>query len=203
MNSRNGFNKAFVALMLTSSLILSGSTVGKQSSAPNWGEAVDGLQMSIYAETASRPGSNPPKFRVEFRNTGESDLILRLGVMLANGKRQYPNAVVLSLTDATGTSRQLNLREPFAVAGRLDPFILPMPVGASFSFSVDLDNYWAANSGEFGYKLKPGSYSIQAQLTGKSVSQQDANLDVKGIALIPYWQGAVSSKQLPFNVSRE
>jgi hypothetical protein len=203
MNSRNGLKKALSAALLTSLLMLTGSAVAKRPSAPTWGEAVDGLQMSIYPETASRPESKPPKFRVEFRNTGENDLILNLGVMLGNGKRQYPNAVVLSLTDTTGKSRQLDLREPAFVAGRMDPFALPIPIGATFSLSVDLDNYWAAKKKEFDYKLKPGSYSIQAQLTGKGVSQQEANLDVKGIALMPYWRVAVTSNQLRFDVSNE
>jgi len=45
---------------------------------------------------------------------------------------------------------------------------------------VDLDKYWASASEEFDYKLKPGTYSIEAQLAGRGVSQQEANLDVKG-----------------------
>jgi hypothetical protein len=85
----------------------------------------------------------------------------------------------------------------------MDPFVLPIPIDATFSLSVDLDNYWAAKSKEFDYKLKPGSYSIQAQLAGRGVSQQEANLDVKGIALMPYWKGTVSSNQLRFDISNE
>jgi hypothetical protein len=68
---------------------------------------------------------------------------------------------------------------------------------------VDLDKYWAAESKEFDYKLKPGTYSLEAQFTGKSVSQQEANLDVKGIALMPYWTGTVASNQLRFEVSSQ
>ncbi len=120
--------------------------------------------------------------------------------MLANGKKQYPNAIVLTLVDARGKSRRLDLREPWFVAGRVDPLVLPLPTGAAFSILVDLDKYWPAASKEFDYKLKPGSYSIEAQFTGRGVRQQEANLDVKGIALMPYWTGTVTSNRQPFEV---
>lgn len=121
-------------------------------------------------------------------------------MMLANGKKQYPNAVVLTLTDAQGKSRRFDLREPWYIAGRLDPLILPIAAGAAFSIPVDLDKYSAAASKEFDYKLKPGNYSLEAQFTGKRVSQPEANLDAKGIALMPYWTGKVTSNPLQFEV---
>jgi hypothetical protein len=201
MNPRNGFNKALSTLLLASLLMLAGSAVAKRQSPPTWGEVVGGLQMSIYPDQASRADSKPPKFRVELRNVGESDLILNLGMMLANGKKQYPNAVVLTLIDAQGKSRRLDLREPFAIGGRVDPLVLPIPAGATFSVPVDLGKYWAAASKEFDYKLKPGSYLVEAQFTGKGVSQQEANLDVKGIALMPYWTGTVTSNRQQFEVA--
>jgi hypothetical protein len=138
---------------------------------------------------------------VELRNVGQNDLVTNLGTMLANGKRQYPSAVALVLTDAQGKSRRLDLRGPWYVAGRVDPFVVPIPVGATFSIPVDLDKYWAAESKEFDYKLKPGSYSLEAQFNGRSVSQQDPNLDMEGIALMPYWTGTVTSNQIRFEVA--
>lgn len=168
-----------------------------------WGEAVGGLQMTIYLDQQESVKSKAPKFRVELRDAGETDLVLNLGFMLANGKKQYPNAIILNLTDAQGTSRRLDLKGAGFVAGRLDPFIVPVPVGATFSISVDLDNYWAAASKEFEYKPKPGIYSLDAEFTGRGVSQQQANLDVKGIALMPYWTGTVTSNQLRFEVPNQ
>jgi len=200
MGRRNGLNKALSTLLLSSLLTLAGSAAAKRQSAPTWGEVVDGLQMAIHLDQAGGALSKAPKFRVELRNAGENDLILNLGIMLANGKKQYPNAVVLTLTDAQGKSRRFDLREPWYIAGRLDPLVLPLPTGADFSILVDLDKYWAAASKEFDYKLKPGSYSLEARFTGKGVSQQEANLDVKGIALMSYWAGTVTSNRLQFEV---
>ena len=144
--------------------------------------------------------SKTPDFRVELRNVGENDLVLNLGVMLANGKRPYPNAIILTLTDAQGKSRRLDLRDPSFISGRVDPLVVPLPVGAVFSIPVNLDRYWAVASAEFDYKPKPGSYALEAQFTGKGVSQQGANLDLPGIALMPYWQGTVTSNLLRFDI---
>jgi hypothetical protein len=82
----------------------------------------------------------------------------------------------------------------------VDPLVVPLPVGAVFSIPVNLDRYWAVASAEFDYKPKPGSYALEAQFTGKGVSQQGANLDLPGIALMPYWQGTVTSNLLRFDI---
>jgi hypothetical protein len=41
-----------------------------------------------------------PKFKVELRDSGDDDLVLNVGVMLANGKKQYPDAITFVVTDS-------------------------------------------------------------------------------------------------------
>ena len=196
-------HKNLPLVLVASLMVLGGLSAALKPSAETWGEAVNGLRMTIYLDRAEGVPSKIPKFRVELHNAAQKDLVLNLGMMLANGKMQYANAVVLVLTDAQGKSRRLDLREPGAIAGRVDPFVLPIPIGATFSITVDLDKYWAAESKEFDYKLKLGTYWLEAQFTGRSVSQQEANLDVKGIALMPYWTSTVASNQLRFEISSQ
>jgi hypothetical protein len=141
-----------------------------------------------------------PKFKVELRNSGEDDLVLNVGVMLANGKKQYPNAISLVVTDSKEKSLELGLPGPFFVAGRVDPLVLPLPSGATFSLPVDLANCLPVSPSEPDYKFE-GAYSIEARYTGKAVSSQEANLDTKGVALMPYWIGTVTSNRLPFDVA--
>ena len=162
------------------------------------GAPVSGLELALSVDQSNAVPSKIPKFRIEFRNVGADDLILNVGIMLANGKKQYPNAVALMLTDSQQRSRVLVLREPGFIAGRMDPWVLPLSVGSTFSIPVDLDKYWAAPTHEFDYKLRPGAYSLQAQFTGKRVTQ--TNLDTKGIALMPYWEGTIASNQVRFEV---
>jgi hypothetical protein len=160
------------------------------------------LEMTMRVDTTVHDQSKLPKFRMELHNVGERDLILNLGFTLSNGSKQYPNAFVLTIVDPQGKATQFDLMLPPGVAGRMDPLILPLPAGSAFSLPVDLGKYWAAQSKEFEYKFERGAYSIEARLTGKAVSKQETNLDVKGIALMPYWTGTVTSNQLPFEISK-
>jgi len=160
------------------------------------------LEVTMHLDATGHIQSDLPKFRMELQNVGKRDLVLKLGITLSNRSKQYPDALVLMIIDPQGKARQFDLIGPAGVAGRLDPLILPLPVGSTFSLPVDLGKYWAAQSKEFEYKFQRGTYSIQARFTGKAVTQQEANLDVKGIALMPYWTGTVTSNQLPFEVRK-
>jgi hypothetical protein len=63
---------------------------------------------------------------------------------------------------------------------------------------VDLEKYRAAGWREFDYKLTPGTYFLEARFTGRGLTQQEANLDIKGLALMPHWTGSTASHQLRF-----
>ena len=160
------------------------------------------LEMTVHLDAAAQSQSKMPKFRVELQNVGDDDLILNLGFMLANGRKQYPDAIILTIIDPQGKARQFDLIGHAGVAGRMDPLILPLPAGSIFSLRVDLDNYRAAASKEFEYKFQRGTHSLEVQFSGKAVSSQEANLDVKGIALMPYWTGTVTSNRLQFEVNK-
>ncbi len=191
---------ALGGVFIANLLLLGASSAAQQPRAPEWGAAVNGLQMAMHLDRTKGAQSRTPRFTVELRNAGEKDILLNLGSMLANGKSQYPSAIVLTLSDAHGKSRRLELRGPAGVAGRVDAFVLPIPIGARFSIPVNLRNYWAPVTEEFEIKLERGAYSIEAQLTGKGISYDDANLDMKGLSAMPFWQGTVTSNRIRFEV---
>jgi hypothetical protein len=131
--------------------------------------------MRIYVDQGEGGQSKVPKFRVELRNAGEKDLLLNLGIMARGGKQQYPTAVSLILIDARSLQR-LELNRPCQVVdAEKETLYLPLPVGASFSFPVDLDNYWVVTSKESDYKLKPGTYWLAAHLNGFIRKAQRSN----------------------------
>jgi hypothetical protein len=161
------------------------------------------LEMTLRRDAGVQDQTKLPRFQLELRNVGEHDLVLNLGITLANGSRQYPQAIVLTIVDPQGKSRPFDLIEPGGVAGRMDPLILPLPVGSAFSLPIDLSKYWPAASKEFEFRFYRGRYSLEARFTGKGVSSQETNLDVKGIALMPYWTGTATSNRLQFEVDKQ
>jgi len=195
MNLPNRVRHVPWVLLFTSLAFLDVSSAPSKAAPQTWGNVVSGLQMTINLDQAEAVRAKIPKFRVELRNAGASDLTLNLGFMLGNGRKQYPTAVFLILTDEQGKSRRFDLIGPPGVAGRLDTFVLPLPVGATFSIPVDLDKYFAAASREYDYKLTPGTYSLEAQFTGERLSR-DVDLPLGS-----YWEGTLTSNQLRFEVS--
>jgi hypothetical protein len=140
---------------------------------------------------------SPGRGMLEVRNTGAKDAILNLGTMVANGAQQYPTAISLVLKDANGKEHHAELAEPMGViGGRLDPLIVPLPRSASLRLLLDISGtrpwYTLGQIEDFKPDLKK-HYTLQAQFTGKGISEAEANLDLKGIALMPYWTGAVVS----------
>lgn len=156
------------------------------------------LRMTVRLDLNKVEEPKIPKFRVELQNAGEDDLILNLGITLANGRKQYPKDIVLILTDSQGNARRFDLKGPACIAGRVESLIVPLPVGSTFSIPLDLESYWVEASNEFAYKWKPGTYFLEAQFSGRGLTQQEANLDVKELALMPYWAGSVTSNRLQF-----
>jgi hypothetical protein len=153
--------------------------------------------MTIHLDETEGAESEGSKFRVELRNAGENDLILNLGMMLANGREQYLEKVVLTLTDAEGKSRRLvDVRGPWAIGGRVDPLVVPLGVGCTFTVPVDLHNYMylAGEAKKYDVVLNPGIYSVEARFVGEGVSQGAA------AELMPYWIGSLTSNQLRFEV---
>lgn len=143
-------------------------------------------------------------FRVELHNPGSHDLILDLGTTLANGAKQYLNAIEYAITTSDGRILHLVPIDEFAmIGGRVDPLIVPLPSGATFSFLINLEKYLAPNEKDWKLHLSPGRYTLQAEYAGRAVPMTEANLDVKGIALMPYWVGRVASAPVAFTLTSE
>lgn len=73
------------------------------------------------------------EFSVALENTGDSDFVVNLGSMLANGKVMLPTEIRFVLTDPAGRTQELEFATS-PVAGRIDPFIVPLRKGSSYVF---------------------------------------------------------------------
>jgi hypothetical protein len=168
MPSSNKVQRSF--LTAAALLLMGGLSLAKEPSSGDWGSAVNGLQMRISVDSSAVDQSKVPKFRVELRNVGEKDLLLNLGTKSLDGRHQYLTAVSLILEDEQGELQWLELRRSVPVGDPgTETVALPLPVGAVFSFPVDLDDYRLATSKESAaQKLKPGTYLIAAHLKGFS-----------------------------------
>ena len=137
---------------------------------------------------------------MELHNVGSQALILNLGIMLANGREQYPNRIRLQLTEPSSRLLHLEMTGPGAIGGRVDPMVVPLPANATFALLIDLEHYCAPSEKVWKLNLTSGHYTLRAEYTGAGVSQQATNLDMKGVTLMPYWTGTVESSIVSFTV---
>lgn len=181
-----------------------------------WGAPESGLQMSLYTAHGSRDASTPYRFRVEIRNVGRMDLILNLGTMLGNGQHQYTNVRVL-LTTPRGKTMDCGSPGPTGVLGTVGPMIVPLPVGSTFSLSVDLQK-WTRNwkwcyTPRFPapFSLTAGRYFLRAFYasnleSGRSLPPITGSPPSTtawawgGTVWFPVWEGKLGSNRIHFVV---
>jgi hypothetical protein len=152
------------------------------------GNPGNGVQMCLTSS-----GSN---LELAFRNVGDRDVTLNLGVMMANGKVQLPNRIAVKFTDAQGKTRLFKFgdkRYP-GVAGRLDDYVVPLRVGSTYTLQLTLGQFWCQETKEFSIPLLPGDNHLTAQFAGTGADA--VNLDMPGIKLMNFWLGNVESNVL-------
>jgi hypothetical protein len=167
-----------VPLLLT--LLLSIGSPGPQQ---------DDLRLTI-ARVQSADGPNNPAFTITLENRSDTDFMVVLGHMLANGKAMLPTAVKLVLTDATGRPRTLRYRDRryAGIAGRVDDYVVPLRGRSSYVLRLSLAQFSSLEAGELEVKQPSGTYTLQATFEGSQVNPS-TNSDMLGLRFMTFWAG--------------
>jgi len=146
----------------------------------DWGDPVNGLQISISQAQAEGKHTGLPVLQVNLYNSGKQDLYTIPGMLQdACAPRNLAGNFKLTMTDSKGTV--LRLGPPFQAIceGVTEAFVLPMPAGTTFSIPIDLNaySYRGADRSEMPKQLsaalKPGEFSIQAEYSGTAAGEYD------------------------------
>ena len=160
---------------------------------PTDGKAVSGLRIRLELPAAERGEKLPRHCEVILENVGDSDLNVQLGFSLANGKSHHPAALRLLARSKGHKTRTLTYAALPGVAGRVDPFIVPLPAASSYTLRCTFEKYADSETGE-RIDLTAKDYRIAAELLGEAVT--NTNHDVQGLTLMPCWQGKVRSSEV-------
>ncbi len=159
-----------------------------------WGEEKDGLRMGIRPVLPAPKDSSRPAFEVAAHNVGKEPVVLWLGAMGSNGAIQCTGKVILVLTDRDGKATILEhngdrlKRSP----GRVDPMLVPLAVGCTYSIQVSFENYWLLGRNATPQEWLPrGTYTVVAQFAGEAVPRKDQGHSI--IPALPYWKGLLRS----------
>ncbi len=184
------------ALLAGLSLASICSTAVPQSPPPS-NTLPSGPELRLDRDDRLTSKDGMPGFRITLGNAGHMDLVLNIGMLLSNGHRQYPSAIKLLLTDPKGKTWEFSAGEPMSIGGRLDPFVLALPTGATFTLPLKLEDDVSFRLATADARLA-GPCTLKARFAGKGVPFDQANLDYKGVSLMPYWVGTVESNEVRF-----
>ncbi len=138
-------------------------------------------------------GSTGANYSAAFRNQSAKPLFLVIGTIVANDKWLCPSNIKLLIVGPDGKARRSNSSfgcdRSGAMAGRMDPLIIPLAAGASYSLPVV--DFKGASAGR---------YSVKAIYTGVPISLKSSNSDMQGLSLIHYWTGTIDSNTVAVEI---
>jgi hypothetical protein len=137
-------------------------------------------------------GERPDEVVLSIRNSGEVDTAVLLGFVIANGRWHVPRELMVELTRAGSPDiEQLVYRSPAGIAGRIDHWIVGLPVRSTFMLTLRPADFVSISS-------TPGLAApreLTARLTGRAVTS-DLNPDMKGLQAWRLWTGTVTSNSV-------
>jgi hypothetical protein len=124
-------------------------------------------------------------FRLTLHNVSTVSTAAVIGTILANDKKYLLGRVAFTVTRAGVADSTFDFFDPSVptVAGRVDPWLIPLPAGASYSVVVSIPE---------GFReLLAGIADVRARLTTRE--NRNPNLDVQGLRFIHVWIGTLIS----------
>jgi hypothetical protein len=177
-------------------------TLGASGDSAKGGPPVDGLCLRLEVPASKDPKKPPEHFLIVIENVSDRDLNIRLGYSLNNGRSHHPDSLeLIARAGGEAPRRLIYFDGRGGIGGRVDPFVVPLPAGASYTLRCPFKNFVDPRSLR-PIDVKARDYRIAASLTGKPVTEKDVNLDTLGQTMIPCWQGTIQSNEVRTSPSR-
>ncbi len=141
-------------------------------------------ELSITVSDLRRVSGGGFEGEVSIRNLGPNDAVLYLGETLGNGSRSYPNRLRLVARGPDG--RVYNFAgEPFYVAGRMDPMVVPLLAGGAYSVH---GRWYALGEGPHGTSV------FHVEFEGAPARAD--SLGLRDVNLMRFWLGKIASNEV-------
>lgn len=153
------------------------------------------LRVSVRAEDAR--SVEEMRLTVTIENVGDQDTVLLMGIMLGNGISPFPMSMRLFVTGDDEKPQELEISSP-SIAGRVDPYIVPLRAGSAYSLALRLDDFRPFKAHGERIHLKPGRYRLRAEFVGES--RDHLTWRREGLPLLRYWPGRERSDEATFRI---
>ena len=149
---------------------------------------------SSIIELGLSPADGSQVIELTLTNKGPDDALLNLGQTIA-GWKYFSTAIQLQATDDQGHEHTLQfMGGPPAVAGRVDPFVVPLPVNAKYALRLELSQYVQEDFSS----LRKGTWILQASYEGKQAKW--GNSMTEGMNVFHCWSGKIKSPRIKISI---
>lgn len=100
---------------------------------------------AVDLELACQSQGDEVELKVTLRNVGVADTAVALGSVLANGTKYLADNLGLDVRTASGITRY-RFSDPSVpgVAGRIDTWVVPLPVASEYTMTLPLTHFWSS-----------------------------------------------------------
>lgn len=137
-------------------------------------------------------GEQAGEVALSIQNAGRADTAVLLGIALANGLWYLPREVVVEL-ERSGNSEpeELVYRGPSGIAGRIDHWIVTLPVRAAFTLTLKPTEFVSTAPA----RATSPPEALRLRLTGRAITS-DLNPELAGMKEWRVWTGSATSNTL-------
>jgi len=127
------------------------------------------------------------EFTIAIHNGGSTDTSLVIGGILGNGRKYLASALAVEVRGTNGFTRYA-YSDPSVpgIAGRLDPWVVGLPVRSAFSITRPWNHFWAD-----GKSLSPAPepFDVRVRIEAREIPNEFAIPDFQAFVgeLVSYW----------------
>ena len=157
------------------------------------------VEMTLQCQ----PVVNATNLRISLRNTGTIDVNLVLGITLGNGREYIAQALFLQVKSRDGDAvESFQYSDPgrsFIIAGRVDPWIVPLPAGSEFSITRPVTHFRPSAPGQLASRagdplsLDRGPMDLRLRLVSRTQDRPRGD-DMVGPGLVHVMPGELQSE---------
>ncbi len=137
-------------------------------------------------------GEQSSEVRLSIQNAGQTNTAVLLGIVLANGRWYLPRELVIELRRSGSQDvEELVYTGPRDIAGRIDHWVVALPVGATFTVPLRAAEFASTTATQ---AVAPPE-ELRVRLAGRPIASS-LNVDMTGMKAWRLWTGSVSSNAL-------
>jgi hypothetical protein len=140
----------------------------------------DPIRLTLACESATEP-----TFRLTFQSVASEPTAIVIGAILGNDRRYALGPLRFVLTRGSSTET-IDYFDVVAVGGRLDQWLIPLPVGTEYSVPLAISN---------GYRAQFAA-PTRVRVSYTAPGNRPLNPDLKGLQFIHVWTGMLDSNQI-------